>query len=156
MNMLYLPNYLEENDESFLNPSSDWYLGNEIISKLPKLSDHIEKLSYQEKKVILDYLRKGTVLSVGFSCQLVYDGNTVYGVTYSDGTYIWSDTHIHYVEKYSLDLPQVFKKHIFSFSGELTDEQKRNIANYSLEPSNNTMTIKNFKKKWSEFDRLNY
>lgn len=154
--MLYLPRYFEENPPKLNDPLSEWYLGEDLLANLPKLSDHIGKLDKNKKDIILKYMKNANVLSIGFPRKLEFDNFPVNDIAFSDGTYIWTDAHIHYVNEYSLELPCVFLNHIYSYPGYLTDGQKRNIKNYKLESQEIIVNPDNLKELWKRTEHMQY
>lgn len=83
----------------------------------PSIMDFFEKEPYENKNVILDYLKKGEVhiVSPGYQVDCV-SKKTIKKTTtlMNDGRYCWSSSLIYYVETYNLRLPKEFEVHVLN------------------------------------------
>ena len=77
-----------------------------------KFHDYKIKSDYQNKEMILDYLKKGTAIAVTMQVvkSLIQDDNSIIGgVSYlTDGYWIWPNYLHFYVNNLSIELPQDF------------------------------------------------
>lgn len=78
--------------------------------------DNLNAYSEEQKKKILEYMKKGK--NAGVRCSAVYDhvedfstGETVHLLT--DGDFTWSTEEIYHVEKYGMRLDPEFEKKVF-------------------------------------------
>ena len=83
----------------------------------PSIKEYFEKNPYKNKRMIIDYLKNGSVTAVSPGFQTDYiSGKPIKATTtlMDDGVYSWSSTLIYYVEKYNMRLPQEFEQYVLS------------------------------------------
>ena len=81
---------------------------------LPKLEDLVSDIADPEKSLIISYLNTHCILACsGIRYDEITPGKVIgAGNVFSDGTYIWDDALINYVERYNIPLPKEFREHI--------------------------------------------
>ena len=125
----FLPQYYEEIPEKLKNSESEYYLGEYVLSRYPRIKDHIGKLRKKEMEILLEYMKKGVYCGGVFSERDIINGLKSIPITsLSDGKYCWAESHIYYMENYQLDLPELFKNYVYSLNGnyehlEVIDEE---------------------------------
>lgn len=130
--MIFLPQYLEELSPEVTDSESAFYVGEELLAKLPKARDCLEHLSFEEAERYAKYMEAGQIVFAWMGMvNDPFDRSTkIYTSDYSDGEFVWRDMHIHLVRKYRMDLPNEFKSHIDSFDGSV--EHMKNLDQKEL------------------------
>ena len=58
-----LPHYYEEIPDKLRSPDSEYYLGEAILSRYPRIKDHIGTLGKKEMEILVKYMEKGSNLN---------------------------------------------------------------------------------------------
>lgn len=114
-----LPHYYEEIPDKLRSPDSEYYLGESILSRYPRIKDHIGTLEKKEMEILVKYMKKGIYCGGVFSERDVVNGfSLIPTASLSDGKYCWAESHIYYMKNYQLNLPESFKKYVYSLNGD--------------------------------------
>ncbi len=97
----------------FLNYYKEFGAGDDA----PSMKDFFLDKKYPGQDIIVEYLKNGTPSMVGVGYPIdVYTNERIPGenILMSDGEYDWFRPLAYYVQKYNLQLPIEFQKHVLS------------------------------------------